>query len=270
MTLLQAFVLGLVQGLTEYLPVSSSAHLVFVPKLLGWQFPETETFIFDTLVQLGTLVGVVVYFWSDLIQIARGVIEGLIARKPLGNPDARLGWLVVLATIPASVIGLMFKSEISALFSSSSAAFWCLLVTAALLLIAERLKNAKTEEIHLSTSLWMGFAQALALLPGVSRSGSTIAAGMVAGASRRAAARFSFLMSIPVMVGASLVVGKDLFDSAAIVEQLAWPIVVGFITAAISGYIVIYWFLNFLKKQSLLWFALYCAVVGALGLIFHV
>ncbi len=269
MDLIQALVLGVVQGVTEYLPVSSSAHLVLVPMLLDWHFPKDQEFIFDVLVQLGTLVGVVVYFASDLWQIAKHVWLGLLRRKPLASPEARLGWLVVLATIPAAIAGICLKKYVQAYFESPRSVMIFLLVTAGLLILAELLGKPKRAEVNTKVALVMGFMQVAALLPGISRSGSTIAAGVLSGLSKESAARFSFLMSIPIMVGASLVAGKDLLDSSINFSQMIGPVLVGMITSAVTGYFVIRWFLGFLKTQSLLWFALYCAIVGGCGLIFY-
>ncbi len=269
MDLMQAIILGAVQGVTEYLPVSSSAHLVLVPLLLDWHFPREQAFVFDVLVQLGTLVGVVIYFASDLWKIGTHMWLGLIKRKPLASLEARLGWLVILATIPAAIAGICLKKYVQAYFESPRAVMFFLLVTAGLLILAEFFGKQKRSEVKTKDALAMGFMQVVALLPGISRSGSTITAGVLSGLSKEAAARFSFLMSIPIMIGASLVAGKDLLDSTADFSQMFWPILVGMATSAVTGYFVIRWFLGFLKTQSLLWFALYCAIVGGFGLIFY-
>lgn len=265
MTVFQALILGLVQGLTEYLPVSSSAHLVLVPSIFGWQFSPQESFIFDVLVQLGTLVGVLIFFAPIIRQVIVGVIEGLLARDPWGNPDSRLGWLVVIATVPATIIGLLFKDQLAAYFSSPLAACYCLIFTGIIMIAAEKFAKKFEREMNQMDALSIGFAQSLALLPGVSRSGSTIAAGMARGFSRTEAARFSFLMSIPVMIGASLIASIDLLKDGELVTRMALPLTIGFLTAAISGYVVIKWFMGFLSKHPLFWFSFYCIGVGLLG-----
>jgi undecaprenyl-diphosphatase len=269
MDLTQAVVLGIVQGVTEYLPVSSSAHLVLVPLLLDWHFPHDQEFIFDVLVQFGTLVGVIVYFSRDLWQIATHLCLGLVQKNPLASPEARLGWLVILATIPASIAGICLKKYVQSYFESPRAVMFLLLVTAGLLMLAEFLGKKKSAEVKTKEALIMGFMQIVALMPGISRSGSTIAAGVLSGLSKETAARFSFLMSIPIMIGASLVAGKDLLDSNTNFSQMLFPVLIGMTTSAITGYFVIRWFLEFLKTQSLLWFAFYCALVGGSGLIFY-
>lgn len=269
MDLVEAAVLGLVQGATEYLPVSSSGHLVLVPWLFGW---EKAPFAFDVLVQLGTLLGVVVYFWKDLVEIARAMVKGIGLRRPFEDPNARLGWLVGTATVPAAVLGVLVEDHVEAMFTSARATAGFLLLTAFLLVVSEllstRRRAAASDEVKLSHALFVGFAQALALFPGVSRSGSTISAGMLVGMSREGAARFSFLMSIPVMVGAGVLTGRKVVASPEVLSELGPAIAVGFLTAAVSGYVVIRWFLGFLKRRSLYWFAAYCAVVGVLGVIF--
>lgn len=265
MTNTQAVILGLVQGLTEYLPVSSSAHLVLVPKIMGWQFSQGETFVFDVLVQLGTLVGVFAYFMRSITGIGRSVITGVIKGQPFYDEEARLGWLVVLATIPAAVIGLAFKDQLAAYFSSPLQSCYFLIVTGLLLIAAEYVGRAAKASVSGGDAMMIGFAQSFALLPGVSRSGATIAAGMFCGLPRKNAAQFSFLLSIPVMVGASLVAAVDLINNQALFYQLAVPLVLGFITAAITGYVVIKWFMEFLVHQRLVWFAIYCIVVGFIG-----
>lgn len=263
---LQALILGIVQGLTEYLPVSSKAHLILVPKIFQWNLSEQVNFIFNVLVQQGTLLGVIIYFWDDLWQIIASVFRCLLKGKPLAEPLAKEGWLVVLASVPAAFFGLTFKKQIEALFNSSAVTLSLLLVTALFLIISEVIGKKGHEHVNTRNALAMGFAQSLALFPGISRSGSTISWGMVSGLKRESAARFSFLMSIPIMIGASLVAGKDLLDSPELLQQMSGPVAVGFIAAAVTGYIVIKWFLRYLKTHSLYIFAAYCLAVGGIGL----
>ncbi len=268
MTNSQAIILGLVQGLTEYLPVSSSAHLVLVPHFMGWHVNPEEAFVFDVLVQLGTLVGVLAYFFAPIKNVSFSVIKGILKGQPLYDENARLGWLVVLASIPAAVIGLLFKEPLAAYFSDPVFACYCLLITAALLLAAEYLSRVLKRQPEKGDAVFIGCAQSLALLPGVSRSGATIAAGMACGLSRTSAAQFSFLMSIPVMLGASLIASVDLVKDKALLETLAVPLTLGFITAATSGYLVIRWFMTFLSERRLTWFAAYCVSIGLLGIVY--
>lgn len=268
MSILQAFVLGIVQGLTEFIPVSSSAHLVLVPWLLGWDFPHDVAFVFDVLVQLGTLVAVVVYFWHDLVAIARGLLAGLARRRLLGSPEARLGWLVVLATLPAVVLGYLFKDFFAGLFSNPVSTAALLLLTAALLVFSERYSQRLRglETLSALDATVVGLMQALAILPGVSRSGATIAGGLARGLDRPAAARFSFLMSVPVMVGAGVIAANDLLDVHNFGAYVL-PIAAGFAAAMAVGYLCIRWLLRYLTRGSLYGFAVYCVVASALCLV---
>jgi undecaprenyl-diphosphatase len=268
MTILQSIILGIIQGLTEFLPVSSSAHLVLAPALFGWEIPEYQVFIFDVLVQMGTLVAVILYFWRDLVSIFTAFMTGLIHRKPFETFYARLGWYLILATIPAGLAGLFLKKWVVGLFNSPSQTAGLLFVSAVLLLSAEYFgrRIRPLETLTWKDALLIGAAQILALLPGVSRSGSTITGGMVRNFSRQAAARFSFLMSIPIMAAAGLLEVKDLLEVPQLYTFL--PIVlVGFVTAAMVGYFSIHWLLSFLGKRTLTSFAVYCALLGAFSLV---
>ena len=268
MTILQSILLGIIQGLTEFLPISSSGHLVIVPYLFNWHIPAEEGFVFDVLVQLGTLLAVIVYFRKDLFRIILGVINGLLHKKPFAEPDSRLGWLLVLATIPAIVAGLLFKDLVERAFASPVAAALFLLVTAAFLVIAERLgkRNRPLESVTWLDAIIAGLFQAVSLFPGISRSGSTITGGMLRGLDRPSAARFSFLMSVPVMIGAGVLAVKDLLQTANFSTQIP-SLVVGFVAAAIVGYLAIHWLLAFLGKRPLYLFAIYCLVVSIVVLL---
>lgn len=273
MDLVQALVLGIVQGATEYLPVSSSAHLVLVPAVLGWKFDADTQFIFDILVQLGTLLGVFAYFWRDLWMVASDMIKAALQKAPLSLPGARLGWMVGVATVPATIIGLAFKDDIKGLFHSPSVSVGFLWLTAILLASAELAARKprtgpEAQNIGAGRAGLIGFAQALALFPGVSRSGSTITMAMWTGMSRPEAARFSFLMSVPVMLGAAILAVDDLLAKPGLLGEMLMPLLVGFAAAAVTGYLVIRWFLAFLGKQRLWVFAGYCAVIATLGFFF--
>jgi len=261
MTLLQSLILGIIQGLTEFLPISSSAHLVLIPHLLGWQIPEAQVFPFDVLVQIGTLVAVILYFWTDLWVIVRGFIKALVDRKPFEGEPARMGWYLLLATIPAGIAGILIKDQVEAAFNSPTATALFLFITAALLILAELIgKRTRTlSEIRWLDALWIGIFQALSLFPGISRSGSTIAGGMTRNFDRPSAARFSFLMSIPVMIGAGLVSIKDALEVPNLGDFLP-VLLVGFLSALLVGYLSIHWLLKFLVKRPLYVFAVYCVV----------
>lgn len=268
MTIFQAIVLGIIQGLTEYLPVSSSAHLVIVPYLFGWSFPADQAFVFDVLVQLGTIVAVIAYFWKDLVGILVAFFKGIAARQPFATVESRMGWLIILASIPGGLAGLLVKPLVEAAFSNPVAVAVLLFGTAILLFTAEWI-GRKTRDISTATwvdALLIGIGQAIAIFPGISRSGATISIGLMRGLKRTDAAKFSFLMSIPIMLAAGLYSALDLRDISGLSAFLP-VILIGTLAAAIAGYLSIKWLLAFLNRRSLTSFAIYCSIVGALVLV---
>ena len=264
MSLLHALILGIVQGITEYIPVSSSAHLVLVPWLLGWPDPP---FTFDVLVQWGTLVGVLVYFWRDLWDIARDVLLGLAHRRPFETPAARMGWYIALGTLPAVAFGFFLKDFFETVFGAPVYVAALLLGTAAILTAAERFgrRERTTADFGWLDALMVGFWQVVALLPGISRSGATIGGAMLRGFDRRSAARFSFLLSVPALLGAGVIAILDLLKAGSLAGDLP-ALAVGSIAAAISGYLCIRWLLGYLQRRSLTVFAVYCVLFGILNL----
>jgi undecaprenyl-diphosphatase len=268
MTIFQAVILGIVQGLTEYLPVSSSAHLVIVPFLLGWSFPEDQAFVFDVLVQLGTLLAVIVYFWKDLINIVVEFFKGIAARKPFATQESRMGWLIILASIPGGLAGVLIKPVVEAAFSSP-VAVGCLLFGTAILLVAGELVGRKERSFTTITwldALLVGLGQAVAIFRGISRSGATISVGLMRGLKRTDAAKFSFLMSIPIMLAAGLYSALDLRHITGLTSFLP-AILAGTVAAAIVGYLSIKWLLSFLNHRPLSVFAIYCALLGVVVLV---
>ncbi|MEM7495160.1 MAG: undecaprenyl-diphosphate phosphatase [Myxococcota bacterium] len=374
MTLWQACLLGIVQGVTEYLPVSSSAHLILAQSVLAVDLGQQDALAFNTLVQLGTAVSLLIYFalkwrrdpltallpqsrdainrvsteWTPAsagvtnksttrvchprapqphlchpFAIAQGKPESVpnASEEPPCHPDERstpsvipakachpcpragagihnlssqrgeilryaqddkrnaqddsgflpqlilLGLWVGLASVPAAILGLLCKNRIAALFVSHRAAAAMLAVTAAVLWLGEwRAGDRRGESrVALRAALWMGLAQTLALLPGISRSGVTIAAGLAAGLARPAAVRFSFLMAIPVVFGASLLVLPRFTADPAVLHRMVVPLAVGFGTAAVTGYAVIFWFMRFVQRHGLRPFAWYCLAVSMIG-----
>jgi undecaprenyl-diphosphatase len=268
MTVIQSILLGVIQGLTEFLPISSSGHLVIVPFLLKWDIPPAEAFVFDVLVQVATLVAVLAFFWNDYYQIIRDMLHGLLHRKPFETFPARMGWFIMLSTIPAGLAGLLLKDVVESAFSSPRMTAAALLGTALLLVIAERVgkRERELEKISWLDALVIGIFQILALFPGLSRSGSTIAGGMTRDLERPAAARFAFLMAVPIMLVAGLVAVIDLVQIPNLGSIL--PVFIpGFIAAAVVGYLSIGWLLSFLTRYSLYYFAAYCAIVGLVVLV---
>lgn len=268
MNYFQAIILGIVQGLTEYLPISSSAHLVIVPYLAGWNFPTDQAFAFDVLCQLGTLAAVIVYFWKDLIEIIVAFFKGIASRKPFETSESRMGWLLILATIPAGLAGITIKSMVEAAFASPVAVGCLLFGTALLLLVGELVgkKDRKLTGINWLDALLVGIGQAISIFPGISRSGATISVGLMRGLNRKDAAKFSFLMSIPIMLAAGLYSALDLRHIAGLMSFL--PVVlVGTVVAGVVGYLSIKWLLSYVTHRPLTDFAIYCTVMGALVLI---
>jgi undecaprenyl-diphosphatase len=265
MSLLQALILGIVQGVTEYIPISSSAHLVLIPWLLGWPEPP---FTFDVLVQWGTLVGVFVYLWSDLWNIVRAALLGLARRRPFETPAARMGWYIVLGTLPAVVFGFFLKRFFESVFGAPVHVEVLLLGTAAILVAAERFGRRERTAAGFGwlDALVVGFWQVAALLPGISRSSSTIGGAMLRGFDRYSAARFSFLLSVPALLGAGVLAIGDLVSAGSLAADLP-ALSIGFVTAAVSGYLCIRWLLGYLQRRNLTVFAAYCALFGLFCLI---
>jgi undecaprenyl-diphosphatase len=269
MSILQALILGIVQGLTEYIPVSSTAHLILVPWLFGWNLDIQTKFVFDILVQWGTLVGVVVYFWHDIWAIVRAMLDGLIQRRPLGTTEARLGWYVIVATIPAVIFGLVLKKYVEELYSQYLIIAVIVILAAGLMLAAERFgkRTRQADDMTAIDAGAIGLWQVLAFAPGVSRSSATISGGMLRHLQRADAARFSFLISIPALLGAGIIALKDLFSVPGLLSSLALPLAVGFVSAAISGYFSIRWLLSFLQRRSLNVFTIYRLVFGIICIV---
>lgn len=268
MTIFHAIILGVIQGITEFLPISSSGHLVLAPYFFGWKIPEEQVFPFGVLVQMGTLVAVIAYFWRDLVRIVGGFVAAIWNRKPFGTLSARQGWYLLLASVPAGLIGVLLKPLVEQAFNSPAATAYFLFGTAFLLLLSERVgKNSRDlDEITWQDALWIGAFQALAIFPGVSRSGATITGGMTRHLRRKDAGRFSFILSMPVMLAAGIFSLFDLFKLPGL-ELLIVPLAIGVLVAAVVGYFSIGWLLSFLQRRSLTSFAVYCASLGALTLI---
>jgi undecaprenyl-diphosphatase len=268
MSILQAIILGIVQGITEFLPISSSAHLVLVPYWLGWQIPQDQVFAFDVIVQMGTLIAVIIYFWKDLWNIFTAVFRGILSKKPLEEQAARMGWMVILATIPAGIFGLLVKPLVEEAFQSPMITGLLLLVTAALLILGEMLgKHIRNlEEITWLDALIIGLFQAVAIFPGISRSGATISGGLIRQLDREASARFSFLMSIPIMVAAG---GMEVLHMGKIQDPAGFipMVILGTVVAGLVGFASIKWLLGYLKKHTLSVFAIFCIGVWLLTFI---
>jgi undecaprenyl-diphosphatase len=270
MPIWDAILLGVIQGLTEFLPISSTAHLLVARQLLGHEKPEDA---FTTVVQMGTLAAVLGYFRRDVLAILRAVWIDLRTCRFASSPESRLAWLIVLGSVPAGVAGLVLKKWLKATFYNTTAMAVVAIVFALLMAAAELWARARRNvanpgqgegDVGWKEALWVGLWQALALMPGASRSGATITGGLFAGLTRPAAARFSFLLSLPVMTAAGL---KELYDERH--ELLgsadhAVPLAVGTLVAGVVGYASIAWLLHYLKRYSMAVFVVYRIALGAL------
>ena len=265
MELLKAIVLGIVQGLTEFLPVSSSGHLVIGSELLNFQ---EQGVVFDVFLHLGTLLAVIIVFRKDILAMIKAPFLFFC-----GNKDESVihyfFWdvYIVLATLPAVVVGLFFKDAVEHLFDNLLVAY-CMLVVTGLLMIVSRTLPEKDVPVNWYRSLLVGCAQACAILPGLSRSGSTIFVGMALGIAREKIARFSFIMSIPAILGAAVLQTPELLEhppeSGALLN-----IFVGTMMAAISGYFAIKLLLDIIRRNRLQWFGYYCLIIAGIGLVHH-
>jgi len=280
-TILQAIILGIVQGLTEFIPISSSAHLVIIPWLFQWTDRALESLTFDVALHLGTLLALLVFFAADWVRLIRAGIASLVERKIGGDLDRRLAWLFIIGSIPGGIVGVLGESKITEWFHAPNAPIRPVAMVAmgiiiallgALLFLAERFARheRKMDKLSLKDAVAIGLAQAFAVFPGVSRSGSTITAGLALGLERETAARFSFLLSAPIIAGAGL---KSLWEiykgiqagAIASADLILFP--AGFIAAAVSGYLCIKFLLRFLQKNSTNIFVYYRWALAALVIV---
>ena len=276
MNIIQGIIIGIVQGLTEFLPVSSSAHLIFIQNLLGVE----SSLAFDTFRHLGSLLAVLIYFRADIykmlnawIMSAGDIMQHRFREGFYSDPYKRLAWYVILATIPVGLAGVLFESQVDALFAGALyVPGFFLFVTGTILYLSQRIASGQIDMSHMGwfQALFMGLGQACAIMPGLSRSGTTIAAGLVIGLDKEFAAKFSFILSIPAIFGAFIVQLKDIGlsmsgDGAAII--------LGFVAAFVSGYLAIKWLLDLIQNKSLDIFSYYCWIVGVIvfmGSITHI
>ena len=254
----QAVVLAILQGLTEFLPVSSSAHLILPSQLLGW--PD-QGLAFDVAVHVGTLLAVMMYFRHDIVSLFKGFIDSTFLRKP--NKDGTLAWWIVIATIPAGIFGLCLNGLIEDQLRHVAVIASTTIIFGLLLLFADKRKNLvkQLSEMPMSHALYIGLAQAMALIPGTSRSGITITMALVLGYERQAAARFSFLLSIPLILLAG---GYKTYEMLTTTDPIPWNLIfMGAVVSCISAYICIHWFLKLIEKLSMTPFVIYRLLLGA-------
>ncbi|SDA54395.1 undecaprenyl-diphosphatase UppP [Methanobrevibacter millerae] len=276
MNIIQGIIIGIVQGLTEFLPVSSSAHLIFIQNILGVE----SSLAFDTFLHLGSLLAVLIYFRADIYKMILAwvssvgdILQHRFKEGFYSDPYKRLAWYVILATIPVALVGVLFESQVDALFAGALyVPGFFLFVTGTILYLSQRMASGQIDMSHMGwfQSLFMGLGQACAIMPGLSRSGTTIAAGLVIGLDKEFAAKFSFILSIPAIFGAFVLQLKDIGlsmsgDGAAII--------LGFVAAFVSGYLAIKWLLDLIQNKSLDIFSYYCWIVGIIvfmGSIAHI
>jgi len=265
---LYATLLGIVQGLTEFLPISSSAHLIVVPRLLGWDDPFLNSAAFDVMLHLGTAAALVIYFWRDLLRLLGAWLASIRERRIGADPDRRLAWLLVATVLPAALVGALFERFFDVFFRERMALVAVLLIVgASLLWLAERhgRRERDLDRLRLTDALVIGAAQTLALFPGISRSGITIATGLFLGLERAAAARFAFLMGVPITAGAGLFKARLFLTGDAGTFEPA-VLVVGMVAATVSGLIAVSFLLAYLRRSSTAIFIWYR--VGFAGLVF--
>lgn len=270
MTIIQAIVLGLLQGLTEFLPVSSSGHLVLAQELM--KISHEGDISFEVFVHFGTLLSVLTALRKEVIAILLAIGTALkhprnIRQMYKTDEFFRLGVFIVISSIPAAVLGLKYQHQVEDFFNDSKLISVMLMVTGFLLFLTRFANPKDGVSVGLGSSIIIGCAQAIAIIPGISRSGSTISAGLLSGVSRENSARFSFLMAVPVIFGATLIKSGELIVSQPPVDRIL-ILAVGTGVAAISGYAAINLLLRVLRKGRFSWFAYYCFIVGILGVFF--
>src|SRR5262245_522689 len=266
--LIQALVMGVVQGLTEFVPISSSGHLIVVPYLAGWTDPFLTSLAFSVMLHLGTLVALLVYFRADWMRLIPAGLAAIRDRSFRGDEDRRLAWLLVATTIPAAIVGLLFGDVIESTVRSVELVAVMLIIGGLLMWFADRFgaRWRGIEDVTFPIATGIGVAEAVALIPGVSQSGVTISAGRLVGMDREPAARFAFLMATPVTFGAGLLeVAKLLRGDAGVGVAIA-PLVVGMVAALVSGLLAIHFMLGFLRRRSLTVFVVYRFVLAAIVL----
>jgi len=256
-TIWQAVVMGIVQGLGEFLPISSSAHLVLVPWLFKWHDPGLT---FDIALHIGTLIAVIAYFWRDWVKLIMGAFQGT------KTVEGRLFWYLVLATIPGAIMGLLLEEKAETVFRNPILIAVMLIVLGVILYWADRKGKKLTDinNISLGQSLMIGISQALAIIPGVSRSGITMTTGLLFGLTREGAARFSFLLSAPVIFGAGLIKVPDILANPGMVDA---PFLIGMLVSALSGAASIGFLLKYVQKKNFLPFVWYRFLLGAVVLL---
>jgi undecaprenyl-diphosphatase len=260
MDILEAIVLGIIQGLTEFLPVSSSGHLELVKAILGDNSAAEQSLTFTVVLHFATALSTIVVFKNEVEEILRGLLQFK------WNSEFKFSLKIIISMLPAVIVGLVFEKELESLFGGKILLIGCmLLLTAVLLLLADKAKSTKKEVSYLNAMI-IGFSQAIAMLPGISRSGATISTSVLLGVDRTRAAKFSFLMVVPLIFGK---IGKDLVSGNLNLQSSEIiPILIGFISAFISGLLACKWMISIVKRSKLSYFSIYCAIIGSVAIVY--
>ena len=262
MEVIKSFILGLVQGLTEFLPVSSSGHIEIFKEIMNFSFESHNGLFFTLILHLATALSALIYFWNDVKKI---ILSICMLKK---DENLHFSLMILISMIPAGFVGFFYEDKINELFNGNLLLVGSMLILTSILLFISDKINKLNKKLSPLNSLLIGISQALAILPGISRSGSTIATSIFLGINRDLAAKFSFLMVIPVIVGSSIkmIVFDDIvFDNTILINYI-----IGFITALVSGYYACKWMIFFVKKSKLVYFSLYCLIVGLVSIIYSI
>jgi len=264
MTALKSIILGIVQGLTEFLPVSSSGHLVIFQKLLKFNDPGV---LFEIAVHLGTLVAVIIYFRKDIWEIIQSIFNWRKDAPENIKYAHHLLFYLIIASVITAIIGFAFKNIFESLFENTVLVGFMLIITGGILFASDKIRNTTKKKMSVPSSLLVGFAQSIAIIPGISRSGATITTGIFTGRTRDLATRFSFLLSIPAILGATILKIKDM-QSAMSSSEVVLNFILGGIAAAIVGYFAISFLIKMIKQAELFYFSIYCWIIGIITIFF--
>ncbi len=268
LSIFDAVLLAILEGFTEFLPVSSSGHLVLAQELLN--LPGTQLIVFDIFVHFGALMSVVFVFWKDILEILQSFTKAFTTMKLKEEykktEHFRLGVAIIIGSIPAGIIGLLYRHQIGAAFTDPKLVAMNLVITGLIIFLTRLAKPIEGKKVGLAAAFIIGLAQAVAILPGISRSGSTMSAAMFFKIPPVRAARISFLLSVPAIAGASLLEGYRIYKYGTTISAL--PLLVGTTVSAIAGYFAIKMLLKIMEKGKFSWFSLYCLTIGILGILF--
>ena len=262
MEVIKSFILGLVQGLTEFLPVSSSGHIEIFKEIMNFSFESHNGLFFTLILHLATALSALIYFWNDVKKIILSIY--MLKR----DENLHFSLMILISMIPAGFVGFFYEDKINELFNGNLLLVGSMLILTSILLFISDKINKLNKKLSPLNSLLIGISQALAILPGISRSGSTIATSIFLGINRDLAAKFSFLMVIPVIVGSSI--KMILFDDIVFDNTILINYIIGFITALVSGYYACKWMIFFVKKSKLVYFSLYCLIAGLVSIIYSI